>query len=368
MKSHQCEFNAADLLAAVAPPLLPLLLFAAAMHLGAASGRLPAPRPILDADRTILLHQAEASRQPTPAAVLLLGDSSCLMDVWAPRLQTALDQPVLNLGTLSYLDLPSLALLLEQYTAANPGRTPLVVLLMHPESLRLAGLPAYHAAVLRHYLAGRDAPPTGHLLARFDRILGLDIFRGRLWTRLVPSPLPGEFGRAYGFTWDLWRSLDQHAGSAVDPHRFDPTTARGNAEYRLAARLETESRIFRQRLPPHTRLAVGLTPAPESFVLPDHSATCRQILAQWGAWLEADALLTQLPATRPAAEFASVTHLRATGAQRFSADLASLLRPLLSSVTQPSAPDNTRPAPSGLPLQLLHHAWPQDAPTTGPLP
>src|SRR6478735_375432 len=77
MKSHTCEFTPRDLLRLVGWPLVPLALCAVVFHLGARSNLLPAPRPALDTERTILIHQADAARQPREAELLLLGDSSC---------------------------------------------------------------------------------------------------------------------------------------------------------------------------------------------------------------------------------------------------------------------------------------------------
>src|ERR1043165_5713658 len=105
MRSHTVEFGSKDLLRLVGGPLVAVVLFALVLHAGARLGLLPAPRPTLDADRTVIIHQAEASRVRSDAEVLLLGDSSCLMDVDARRLGAALGHRVLNLGLNSHLDL-----------------------------------------------------------------------------------------------------------------------------------------------------------------------------------------------------------------------------------------------------------------------
>src|ERR1041385_1604285 len=86
MKSHEYDFALADMLELLGWPLAPVALFAAAMHLGATLNVLPLPRPTLDIDRTILMHQAEASQSRHDAEMLLIGDSSCLMDVSAKQL------------------------------------------------------------------------------------------------------------------------------------------------------------------------------------------------------------------------------------------------------------------------------------------
>src|SRR5882672_5615067 len=152
MKSHVCEFSPKDLLRFAGLPLFPLALFAIAMHLGAKLNLLPAPRPTLDTDRTILVHQAEASHSSHDAEVLLLGDSSCLMDVSARQLTEQTGRPALNLGTFSFLDLNAHALLLRNYAQANPNRLRAVVLLMHPESLRRLGPGHFYLSALTNYL------------------------------------------------------------------------------------------------------------------------------------------------------------------------------------------------------------------------
>ena len=211
-------------------------------------------------------------------AVILVGDSSCLMDVSAEDLTRHLGQSALNLGLLSYLDLPSFGILVRNCAHANPERLETVVLLLHPESLRLQTPSAYHRAQLEDYLAGRDARATVGIAGRLQTALGANLARGRLVARLIPTPLSGVYGRFYGFTHDFSRWLRAHRGSAIDPQRFDRTKAQGNAEYRLAQRLESESRLFRQCVPSGVRLVVGLTPVPRSFVGPDHEATCARIL------------------------------------------------------------------------------------------
>src|SRR5881397_1860673 len=101
MKSHLYQFQRKDLLQFIGGPVAALVVFALLLHGGAAVGLLPAPRPALDTERTILLHQAQASRAPHNAEILLIGDSSCLMDVSARQLSEQLGRPALNLGTFS---------------------------------------------------------------------------------------------------------------------------------------------------------------------------------------------------------------------------------------------------------------------------
>lgn len=326
MKSHLCEFAPKDLLRLAGLPLLPLALFAGLMHLGSQFGGLPAPRPTLDTERTILIHQAEASRSPQDAEVLLLGDSSCLMNVSARQLSEHLARPVLNLGTFSFLDLNAHALLLRHYTQANPGRLRAVVLLMHPESLRRLGSEGYYVAALTNFLSGFDHGQAETFAGQAAMWLGADIFNGRILSRMLPRPLPGSYGRRYGFSHDLEGFLNKERGSAIDP---DPKPFEGTAEYRLAPTLERASRNFRAAVPPGVKLLVGVTPSPDRFAGPRHAQVHAGLLRQWGQWLQADVTLTNLPAALPDDSFVRTTHLKESVIPRYTRQLVDELRLLL---------------------------------------
>ncbi len=320
-ESHQYEFARKEALVLLLIPLLLPALFALAMHSGARFGLLPPPFPALDADRTILLHQATPSTASRTADLALVGDSSCMMDVSAEQLDAMSPgaRSSVNLGTLSYLDLHAFARILGRHHAARPAPFRTVVLLMHPDALRTGGSSDYHADVLRSYYEGTDScQPSG---ARALCLLGVEIFRGRLLSRALPRPLPGALGAAYGFTHDLGAFLAAHRGSAYDPGTFDPKTATGSAEYRLARSLESASRAFRASLPPGTQLLVGITPAPQSFVEEGFHQVQSEMLHTWGVWLNADGLLTGLPPALPDELFASKTHLNKRGVEMFTEQL-----------------------------------------------
>lgn len=321
MKSHVCEFEAKELLRLLGGPLLVVGVFALLMHLGARTGLLPRPRPTLDTDRTIIIHQAEASQKPGAAEVLLLGDSSCLMDVSAKELSARLSRPALNLGTLSYLDPAAYALLLRQ-AAAQSGRLRAVVLLMHPGALRRAGSEPYHLGGLTNFLAARDYFRTDTTAGKISCATGADIFSGRVLSRWRPAPLSGAFGRRYGFTADLEKFMPAQQGSALEPDSAPPT---GNAEFRLSPSLKTTAREFKAAVPPGVKLLVGLTPVPEQFADDSFPAQRRDLLQQWGDWLDADALLDELPAVLPDEQFARATHLKPSAVAAYTEILAQAI-------------------------------------------
>jgi hypothetical protein len=301
-------------------------LFAAVMHLGALAGFLPEPRPMLDVDRTILIHQIEASRRSQNAEIVLVGDSSCLMDVSTRQLGELLGRPVLNLGTLSYLDLRASADLLREFSAANPRRLRAVVVLQHPEALRRIGPESYHTNLLRHLLARADFLPRTSLRDHITGAFGLHIFRGRILSRIVPTALPGSFGRRYGFSDDLDDYLSHHRGSAVDP---DTQPLRGSTEYRLAPSMEFASRSFREAVPAGVKLLVGMTPVPEALAGARYPETRDRLLSQWGQWLGADVFLKELPPTLPDENFAKSTHLNELGVRSYTEMVARALAPHL---------------------------------------
>lgn len=323
MKSHTCEFEWKDLLRFVGVPLIPVALFALIMHGGARLHLLPAPRPALDTDRTIIIHQAQTSRTQSDAEVLLLGDSSCLMDVSARDLSARLGRPALNLGTVSYLDPAAYALLLRQSVTANPGRLRAVILLMHPEALRRTGSEPYHLNVLTNFLAVRDHFRNETLAGQISCVAGVDIFSGRVLSRVRPAPLSGAFGRRYGFTADLERFMAANQGSAFEP---DSVPLTGSAEYRLSPSLKNSAKEFKAAMPHDARLLVGLTPVPENFAGPDFAAQQRALHRQWGEWLGADALLDELPATLPDERFARTTHLKPSAVAAYTEDLARAIQ------------------------------------------
>ena len=287
------------------------------LHGLTAMNAFPPPRPTLDVDRTIIIHKAEASGLRDTAKVVLLGDSSCLIDVSATQLGEAIGDPVLNLGTLSYLDLNAHTILLKRFVSANPGQLEAVVLLLHPDALRRHSPETYHVAVLDQFLAGKDQITKRNA----SYWLGLEFFRGRVLSRLLPAPLPKAYGRRYGFSSDLEAHLNRERGSAVDP---DPKDFQGNPEYRLAPQLEIRSRALKAVVPTGAKLLVGITPVPAGFAPPNYAELHRELLSRWSQWLSADAL-ADLPPTLPDELFAKTTHLNERGAAEYTALLARTL-------------------------------------------
>ncbi|MGE4182259.1 MAG: hypothetical protein AB7J34_20730 [Limisphaerales bacterium] len=347
--SHSVEFQPRELLRRLAAPAFGVLILAAFVHAASLGGLLPAPAPS-NLDQAVLDAKADLASRSAPASLILLGDSSCMMDVDAPALAQLVRQPVVNLGTLSYLDLAAHGLLLNQAVlhASDPPRE--VVLLLHPASLlRGSSEPA-----LEHYLRRRldrhshfhphshsantrsrippaqvQAPQStaslrsspalpSFLSSVTERWLGGGIVREQFVQPVFPSLLRGEFAAAYGTTWRIHRLLMQQSGTLADPTRFDPGSQAGRYEFHLNPRLEKASRELRSRIPAGCRFSVGLTPLPESLALERHADRITATLEQLAGWLQPDRVLAGLPSVLPDAFFATATHLNADGSAEFT--------------------------------------------------
>ena len=326
MKSHEYQVGQGELARITLSLFIPAILFAGMLRLGQLSHILPSPWPALDMDQTILTHQAQASQTAHDADAVLIGDSSCLMDVSAARLQEATggNQRVLNLASFMYVGLNGYAAMLSRYAAVNSGRLRTVVVLLHPEMLRgVEPLPQY-LVLLSDYYSGSDQSDWSSVPGRLRGFFGLDLIQDRILSRL-PLPLPKEFGQFYGFNLNLYAFMDQQNGSVVDPRQFVSTPGQGNAEYRLAAALEPGCRALKTVIPPEAKLLIGITPIPESMAPKDYHLRYQEILAQWGQWMRADVLLSNLPPTMPDFDFASTTHLNHRGVEQYSRRLAAHL-------------------------------------------
>lgn len=331
--SHTTEFSTLDLASTLAATLLTVLLLAGLIQGAAALDWLPRPKPLLDLDRTILLHQADAAEKGGAASLLLVGDSSCLMGVAPRRLEARLGTAACNLATLSYVDLPTQARIASNYwlhasTPNLPGQGMLqIVLLMHPDALRLGELPEQHSRTINDFWEREDGSRgTSDRWSLAERAMAVDLLQSRVLGISIPRALPGGFGRTYGFTHSLWRAMDRELGGMIDPNVYTNSMGAGRPEFRIAARAERESRAFRRLIPASARLFVGLTPLPEGFAERGYPDVARSLLTRWAGLLEADTTLTNLPATMPDRYFASTTHLNETGRGLYSAYLAEALR------------------------------------------
>lgn len=305
--NHGINFQFADIARTFGCPLAVVLFISLSFRLGAWLGFLPSPRPMLDADRTVIIHQADASRKPSKARVLLIGDSSCMMNVDATRLSELLGVDVLNLGSVRVLGLKAYSTLLANHLKFNKPEK--IILLVNPNFIRKNSPAKIHVDAFDHYLAGRDYNYGEAQALNLRRMLGINIAKGRLVGRL-PIPLPKRFGAFYGFTSNLYRYMDEHRGSAVDPRILNKGDLVGISNYWVDKSYLKEAAMFAATIPPETRLYVGLTPLPKSFPGGGYASRYESLLSDWAAAFRKAIPLTGLPPTLSDERFATKTHIR----------------------------------------------------------
>ncbi|MEK7685459.1 MAG: hypothetical protein AAB466_08555 [Verrucomicrobiota bacterium] len=333
MSSHTYDWTARDLARLILPPLLALALCSILIHAGNALGLLPPPQPILDPDKTILFHQSRASQSKQDAEIVLIGDSSCMAGVDALQLSERLPggPPVINLALIIGLGLDVYEEALNQFLIHNPEQVRVAVLLVTPQKLKKEDDNSYFATLWRSLSDGLTGPPAEQPPDRISELLGMRLFRLHLLTYLLAVPLNGERTGFYGFSSAMRDYLTVHHGSLVDPGTYNPVRRAQETNYFLSPAFGQESRHFRARLPPEVQLVAGLMPVPETHVGRDYRTKQTELLRQWNQWLQADHLLTNLPATLPDGLFASGAHLNEHGQRRFTAllavELANVLRP-----------------------------------------
>lgn len=318
MESHSYQFQRNDLVGHAAVPVVAAGLIGLCVQLLAFFTIFPKPRPTLDVDRTVIVHQVDASQTAPPSDVILLGDSSCMMNIDAPALGEQLGLTPLNLGTLSFLDLATFGKLLEQYLTHHPSHTPQkIVLITHPDFIRKSSASDAHIAAFEHYVAGIDHYYGIGGVSDPRRWLGTHIIEGRFVSRL-PIPLPGSFRDDYGFTTQLLAHMDQRLGSVYDPRELKAEDLRGSADYRVAKYHRRQAADFMAQLPEQTQLYVGITPVPESFPRGSFQESYDRLLADWAAIFPGSTALDDLPPTLEDSSFATKTHLKRTAVPAFT--------------------------------------------------
>ena len=295
---------------AVVPIGLGLVLIAIASMVARPFLKEPAA---MGAEEVIVEHQSKAAKRVQKCDVILAGDSSCLMNVAADRLNGMGE--VLNLGTLSIMPLSSFGQLVAAHRAENPGQPRYVILLIHPEMLSSESTSG--GPVLSGDAAGneeeksirRDVLTVTGILPAFEAGPG----------QFVPAGLPGRYGTFYGFAGTLRKYLQEHRGSAIDPTPISPSKF-SRQEYGLSAAFRSEAEKFRGLIPADCKLFVGLSPIPRSAAPENHEEWHQATLAELGTLMRADGVL-RTPAILPAQVFATATHLRLDYTDNFSEKL-----------------------------------------------
>jgi hypothetical protein len=330
MRSHRYFFSTRDCIRAMSAPVVGLAVLAVALHAAHWLKLLPAAKPIDNPDETLLTFKTQLSRSRHPARVILLGDSSCAIGIDAPGLRALLPQQpvVLNLGLFIGFGLDVYGEALSDYVEHNPDQVQWVVLLVTPQFLTdESRVPSAYPSWRRlHQPEQESGTWEGHGWAN---LLGSSLLKDHLLRRVLHTPLKGS--ALYGFSSGFAEYMAGHEGSMVEPAVFHPPAHPVHHRYYLAPALEQASRQFRRRLPPGVKLAIGITPLPDSLCDVEFMRQRNDLLARWNSWIDADYCLINGPIKLPDALFASGAHLNPAGQQRYTHQVGALLRPVLQS-------------------------------------
>jgi hypothetical protein len=322
MRSHSYVFSARECIKAVGPLLLGVATLAGGLHGAHWLGILPPARLSDSPDETLLAFKVQLSESRHPAEVILLGDSSCATGIDAPKLRTLLpgNPDVLNLGLFIGFGLDIYGEILSDYLKRNSDEIRLVVLLVTPQFLTDENvLPSAYPFWRRMHLRGEDPEATGR--SGLSAVLGVGFVKDRLFRQILHTPIRGF----YGFSSNFAEYLARHEGSMVEPGTFHPPQHPVPNRYYLAPTMEKASRDFRQRLPPGVKLAIGITPLPESLCSSDYLRRRTELLGAWNRWIGAEYVLTNAPAKMADTFFATGAHLNPAGQERYTRQLGAVL-------------------------------------------
>jgi hypothetical protein len=322
--SHTYEFDFKWLASHLGLPLLFIAIIAGLLHVSASL--LPAPRATWDMDRTIMATKADLALKDESADIVLIGDSSCLMNIDASQLSELTGRKVVNLGTVSFLDMKVFSNLLERYLKAQTKAPSEILLMVHPDFLRRSSPSRSHVQWINDYMAGKDHATNGKSWTSTEYLLGVHVIRGRLLSWL-PRPLSAAFGSYFGFTRDLETYMWEHRGSAVDPRTIKASDLKGSKEYRISTANLRNADTFTSVIPEDVQLTVALSPTPSSFADNELTPKLASILQDWKTALKADDSLDSLPLAMEDAQFANKTHLNPVASKAYTLGLSRLLIP-----------------------------------------
>jgi hypothetical protein len=325
MRSHLYNLPHRDMLTIIGLPIGGVLLLGLIIRLTVFLPFAPKPRPTLDVDRTVIVQQIDASRRTEQADILLIGDSSCLMNIDAALLSEISGRRAINLGTLSFLDLHTFSHLLSNYVSNQAKEPSTVIFLSHPDFVRKKSSSKAHIETFDYYINQKDHA-YGYLPS-WDprRLLGTHIVDGRFISRM-PIPLSGSFGQFYGFTTELMDFMIRHNGSAIDPRVLQIDNLKGSTDYRVAKFHSRQAPVLISAIPTSAKFYIGLTPVPESFPNGDFTVEYDRLLKDWSAEFPNAISLAELPPTLDDAAFATKTHLTGKAAQEYTRILFELIK------------------------------------------
>lgn len=317
--SHQVSFGASDVLRLLGAQLLLLCLIVLLVFCLGGLNWLPGEQAVQTTDEVLFSQRVDTARD-SDAGIVLVGDSSCAVGVDAPALQDLLPEhaEVANQGLLMGLPMTVYAEAAAPIVCRRGDQPTMVVLLFTPESLTGSALSPYHGDLWRRLNGGIGSADPRNFIAW----AAMGIGRSRIVQPLFPWVLHGRATIYLPHILHAERHLSEHQGTLVDRGWFNRTAHSGPPETRIQSRQLEESTGIRPMLGERVNLVAGLTPLPESMANAGYQKRRDALLIQWNQTLQADLLLTNLPARFPNGFCASAVHLNRRGQEAFTRLLA----------------------------------------------
>jgi hypothetical protein len=303
------------LVARVAGPTI----LAAAVVVGAAEAwfRLDPSEVPTDLESIVLQAQQLRARTSDAADLLIVGDSSGLMDIDAGRLASLLGRRVESLAIIGFAGPRGFAALLAE--CAKRFQPATVLLVMHGESLNLPEQTFTDLGLEEQALSGRRRRPGPPGVGARRRLFET------LVAPIVDFPLPGAYGSYYGMPAELRRRLSLGHGSLIDPSRSWTAGQGVEYEFSLSEAVRTRLSAVDAAVTFPATLNLVISPLPLSTlnhvtVQTRDRASAGVLEALGSRWQRIDT-----PIGLDDGLFATLTHLNAGGREVFTKQLAAAL-------------------------------------------
>jgi hypothetical protein len=275
-------------------------------------------------DEAVLIAKRRMA-QKAAGKVILVGDSSCGMDLIPDEVEQTLRQPVLNLGTLANFTVPGFTLLAEEAMQCQPPPRALVFVML-PHTLCMTEKDARDFGQLGRYMLAYNNSSDVYLPSFEDRRNWI-FFKHRF--NLFPPEAGGSFqafftGLEERHGWSPERS--EYTGCKNPRTGFAPSPFSSDALRSFALKAKQRS------------IPVWFWWAPSP--VDAYDSAYRQAAQQELRVVAASVPWLHIPQTEapiwPDSKFGSVTHLKPEAAREHSALFARILREYLDDSMQKS--------------------------------
>ncbi len=271
-----------------------------------------------DLESLVLREQQVRASTLDATDIVIVGDSSGLMDLDGERLTALLNRRVESLAAVGFAGPRGFAALLSRYANRYPPRV--VVLVLHGETMRLTEQTFQGLGLEEQARSGKRLRPA---------LPGVGA-RRKLYEWLVSPltdfPLPGAYGTYYGMPAELRRQLWRGHGTVVDPTRTWSDGRGVNYVFTLSDAVRARLPSLDSAVPFPATLLVVVAPVPASVISEDTAPSRERAIAQLIDALGPRWHLLETPMSLDDRQFANLTHLNADGRRDFTERTGKVLR------------------------------------------